>query len=392
MHKLNFKTVEHAKTGRHADGFGLYLLVSKSGAKSWVLRVQVNGRRRDIGLGSIALLTLAEARDKARELRKIAKLGRDPIAERDKIKIVVPTFGTAAETCHREGPPCRWQKRHSDAFLSSLKRHAFPRLGRLFVDGIDENNIVAVLAPLWHEKPAAARKLRQRIVTVLDFSKVKGWRSVGAPSISPRAMLGKQPKAGNFAAMPYKDVPAFVADEMGKAATPSRLALIFTMLTAARSREVRTACWSHIDFEAKTWSRPGELMKSGEPHVVTLSPAAIAVLEQAKLFKMLSRDLIFPGQRGRQLSDMALLNIVKREAGAYTVHGFRAAFRTWAAEHMPAIPEAVAESALAHTVPDAVVRAYQRAKFMDLRRMLGDAWGSYCSGSFDAVGLLSSSL
>jgi len=380
MHRLNFKTVQHAKPGRHGDGLGLYLLVSKSGAKSWILRVQVNGRRRDIGLGSVAILTLAEARDKARELRKIAKLGRDPISERDKSKIVVPTFEKAAETCHREGPPCRWQKRHSDAFLSSLKQHAFPKVGRLFVDVIDENNIVAVLAPLWHEKPSAARKLRQRIMTVLDFSKVKGWRSIGAPNISPRAMLGKQPKAGNFAAMPYKDVPPFIAAQMEKIGTPSRLALMFTILTAARSREVRTACWSHIDFEARTWSRPGELMKSGEPHVVTLSPEAIAILEQARPFKMLSDTLIFPGQGGGQLSDMALLKIVKKESGPYTVHGFRAAFRTWAAEHVPTIPEAVAESALAHTVPDAVVRAYQRANFMDLRRTLLDAWGNYCSG------------
>lgn len=385
MHGLNVKFVEHARAGRHGDGLGLYLLVSNSGSKSWILRVQVNGRRRDIGLGSTDVLTLAEARDKARELRKVAKSGGDPIAARDKAKMAATTFASAARACHEQGPPSRWQKRHSDAFLSSLTQHAFPRLGRLLVDSIDENNIVAVLAPLWHEKPAAARKLRQRIMTVLDFAKVRGWRPSGAPNISPRALLGRQPRAGNFAAMSYTDVPGFVAQLLHKPATPSRLALLLTIFTAARSGEVRSARWAHVDTDAMTWSRPAELMKTGEVHVVTLSPAAVDVLERAKEFRMFSDGPIFPNRRGERLSDMSLLKIVKAEAGTFTVHGFRSAFRTWAAEQMPTIPEAVAEAALAHAVPDAVVRAYQRAKFMELRRKLLNAWGDYCCGYRDAI-------
>lgn len=390
MAKLNSARVKFAKQGRHADGLGLYLLVSVTGAKSWVLRVQVQGRRRDIGLGSIAELTLEEARDRARKLRKIAKSGRDPIAERDRPKVAIPTFEAAADACHDEGPPSRWSTRHADAFSASLKRHALPKLGRLLVDSVDENAIVGVLAPLWHEKPAAARKLRQRIRTVLDFAKVKGWRTTGAPSISPRASLGKQPRSGNFPAMPYPDVPAFVAELRAKTVTSGRLALLFTILTAARSGEVRKARWSQIDFEAATWTRPAELMKAGEVHVVTLSPAALALLEQAKPLRSLSSDLIFPGTRGQALSDMALLKIVKAEAGPFTVHGFRAAFRTWTAEQMPTIPEAVAEAALAHSVPDAVVRAYLRAKFMDLRRKLLDAWAAYCSNDSGNVVRLAS--
>ena len=195
MAKLNVTRAKNARKGRHADGQGLYLLVSGTGAKSWMLRVQVHGRRRDIGLGSMAQLTLEEARDKARQLRKIAKFGGDPIAARDKANVVVPTFETAAQDCHREGPPSRWTERYADAFLASLKRHAFPKLGRLLVNSIDENNVVAVLAPLWHDKPAAARKLRQRIKAVLDFAKVRGWRPTGAPTISPRASLGMQPRS-----------------------------------------------------------------------------------------------------------------------------------------------------------------------------------------------------
>jgi integrase len=385
MAKLTTKSVERAKSGRHADGQGLYLLVSATGAKSWVLRVQVRGRRRDIGLGSIAELELGEARDRARELRKVAKSGRDPIAARDSVKVTVPTFEAAAEACHKSGPPSRWQKRHADAFIASLKQHAFPRVGRLLVDGIDENNIVAVLAPLWHDKPAAARKVRQRIKTVLDFAKVSGWRLLPAPAISPRSSLGKQPRSGNFAAMAYADLPDFFATLRGKPISAGRLALLFTVLTAARSGEVRNARWSHIDLAACTWTRPAALMKSGDAHVVTLSPAAVAILESAKQLRTVTNDLIFPGTRAQPLSDMTLLKIVKAEAGPYTVHGFRAAFRTWAAEQMPSIPDAVAESALAHTVPDAVVRAYQRAKFIDLRRILVDAWGAYCSGDSSNV-------
>lgn len=389
MARLTTKAVERAKPGRHADGQGLYLLVSGTGAKSWVLRVQVRGRRRDIGLGSIAELSLAEARDRARELRKVAKSGRDPIAARDKVKVQTPTFEEAAKTCH-EARGKGWEKRHADAFLASLKQHAFPSLGRLFVDSIDEKEIVLVLSPLWHEKPAAARKVRQRINTVLDFAKGHGWRPTGAPRDSLRPLLAKQGRSGNFAAMPYSDVPEFVAALSAKPISAGRLALLFTVLTAARSGEARSAQWSHIDLEAKTWTRPASLMKSREPHVVTLSPAALAVLEQAKQLRTLSSaDLVFPGANGRPLADMTLLKIVKAEGGPYTVHGFRAAFRTWAAEQMPTIPEAVAEAALAHTVPDAVVRAYQRAKFMDFRRKLLDAWGEYTSGKDNVIRLVS---
>jgi integrase len=378
MAKLTTKAVARAKPGRHGDGLGLYLLVSSSGAKSWMLRVQVRGRRRDIGLGSIAELGLAEARDRARELRKVAKSGRDPIAARDKAKVETPTFEEASKACH-EARSKGWEKRHADAFLASLKRHAFPRIGRLFVDSIDEKDIVAVLSPLWHEKPAAARKLRQRINTVLDFAKGNGWRPTGAPRDSLRPLLAKQVRAGNFPAMPYADVPDFVAALRSKPPTSGRLALMFAILTAARSGEVRSARWSHVDQEAKTWTRPAELMKSREMHVVTLSPAAMAIFEEvAKLRTSTKQDaLIFPGVRNRQLSDMTLLKIVKAQGGEFTVHGFRASFRTWAAEKMPTIPEAVAEAALAHTVSDAVVRAYQRAKFMDLRRKLLDGWAEY---------------
>lgn len=365
--------------------------MSGTGAKSWVLRVQLHGRRRDIGLGSIAVLTLAEAREKSAELRKAAKSGRDPIAVRDKLRAQIPTFEKATEACHA-GRMGGWTSRHADAFLASLKQHAFPRLGRLQVDSVDEQDILAVLSPLWHAKPAAARKLRQRINTVLDFAKGSGWRLTGSPRDGLRPLLAKQAKAGNFSAMPYGEVPAFVSKLRSDPVSVGRLALLFTILTTARSGEVRSARWSHVDLERRIWTRPASQMKSGEEHAVTLSPSAIAVLRQAQTIRTTLADCpVFPGSGNRPLSDMTLLKIVKADGRGFTVHGFRSSFRTWAAEHMLSIPEAVAESALAHVVPDAVVRAYQRAKFLDLRRKLLDAWADYVDGVDRVVRLTATS-
>ena len=377
MPGLTVLKVKSAKPGRHGDGKGLYLLVSKSGAKSWMLRVQHDGRRRDIGLGSIDDLSLEEARDKARELRKVARAGGDPIAARDKSDETPPTFREAAKACHEALQP-GWSDRHAKAFLSTLDLHVFPRMGKLRVDSVDEKDIVAVLSPLWTTKPAAARKLRQRIGTVLDYARGSGWRETGAPRDGLRPLLSKQGRSGNFASMPYPDVPAFVAKQNDLADTAGRLALLFTILTAARSGETRTAMWSHIDEGKGLWNRPPEVMKSGEAHSVTLSPAAVGILNRAKPLRTSQRDcLVFPGMGGRVMSDMTMSKMVRSEG--FTVHGFRASFRTWTAEQMPSVPEAVAEAALAHLVPDQVVRAYQRAKFLEMRRELLNAWGAFAS-------------
>ena len=388
MGKLNALSTKNAKPGRHADGDGLYLLVAGSGARSWVLRVQVAGRRRDIGLGSLTDLTLASAREKAGGLRRIARAGGDPIAERDKAKTAPPTFKIAAEACH-DARKTGWTVRHSEAFLASLKLHVFPKIGSLRVDSVDEKDIVAVLSPLWHAKPVAARKLRQRVGVVLDFAKGSGWRSYGAPRDGLRPMLSKQPKAGNFESMPYASVPKFMTELRSRDATIGRLALVFTILTAARSGETRTALWSHFDLAEATWARPASVMKMDEEHIVTLSPAAVAVLKTAAELRTIEVDCpIFAGRSGRPLSDVALSKIIRTYGSSATVHGFRSSFRTWAAEQMPSVPDAVAEAALAHVVPDAVVRAYQRAKFMTMRRQLMDAWADYIGGRLNVLRLV----
>lgn len=380
--------VRRAKPGRHADGAGLHLVVSATGARSWVLRVQHRGTRTDYGLGAVSDTSLADARTKSAELRKVVRAGGDLYAARDKQEEVPPSFREAAEACH-EARKAGWRDRHADAFLATLKLHVYPSMGRLRVDSVDANDVIVALKPLWTAKPAAARKIRQRIGTVLDFAAGRGWRRSGMPRDAVRPLLSTQAKPGNFAAMPYVQVPAFVSLLQERQATTGRLALLFTILTAARSGETRSAMWSHIDFEARCWMRPAGLMKGGKDHVVTLSPSAIAVLEQAKALRTtLTDSLVFPGSGGRVLSDMTLSKAMRAENVPVTVHGFRSSFRTWAAEQMPTIPEPVAEAALAHAVRDAVERAYQRANFIDMRRKLLDAWGNFCDGRNNVLQLV----
>ena len=265
MAKLTAKYVEKAEPGRHADGGGLYLLVKPTGAKSWVLRVQVDGVRRDIGLGAVvteslarishiandipleqrARLTLAEARELAVRLRNVAKAGGDPAAERRKDRSPPPTFEKAATIAH-EALKGGWSPRTADAFLSSLKEHAFPSLGSLRVDTIDADHIANTLRPIWTTKPSIARKVRQRIGKVLDFSKAKLWRESETPRLSVSTLVGKPKEGGNFAAMPWKDVPAFYEKLGSQTETVGRLALMFAIATSARSGEVREARWGHI--------------------------------------------------------------------------------------------------------------------------------------------------
>jgi integrase len=399
--KLTAISIKNAKPGRHADGDGLYLFVKPTGARSWVLRVQVDGDRRDIGLGSVdssgrkvaddievevpilhrRLLTLSEAREKAQLLRRLALAGRDPIAERDRDRSAPPSFRKAAEEAHKELSK-GWKDKHAAAFLSTLTEHAFPALGTKRVDHLAASDIRDALAPIWMEKPVMARKVRQRIGTVLNFAKARGWRATDAPTKAVSVGLSKQPRGGNFAAMPYADVPAFFADQLEKPETLGRLALLFLIATVARSGEIRSARWSHIDRDGKLWNRPAGLMKNDIAHSITLNDAALAILDRAEALRTTKADaLIFPGSGDRMLSDMTINKVVKDSGQPFTPHGFRSSFRDFAAEQMPTIPDPVAEAALAHVVSDKVIAAYKRAKFIDLRRKLLDGWGDYISNT-----------
>ncbi len=408
--------VKNAKPGRHADGKGLYLLVKpkpgkldEGGAKSWLLRVQVDGKRRDIGLGSFIearknsltdtsatisipllhrkMLTLGEAREKAALLRAAAKAGLDPVAERDKERRSVPTFRVAAQEAHKvlKGG---LSARGGEVFIKSLENHAFKALGNQGVDKITAADITAALAPIWTTKPDMARKVRQRIGKVLNFAHSKGWRPMEAPSKSVSAGLPRQPKGGNYRAMPYADVPAFVAELQADVATSGRQALLLQIFTAARPGEVRAARWGQIDFTKRNWNRPAELMKGfgAPPHTLTLNAAAITLLQQVKgNHEPKSDDLIFPGKAGMIMSDMTMNKVLRAAKRPYDAHGFRSSFRDWAAENMPGIPDPVAEAALAHTVSDKVIAAYKRTTFIDMRRALLEGWGQFLACSSKGV-------
>lgn len=402
MGRLTTTSVRTAKPGRHGDGDGLYLLVKPSGAKSWLLRVQAEGRRRDIGLGAadtvnrtgnvddpnngIPLLqrrslTLTDAREKARQLRGLAKAGRDPIVERDRDRKPIPTFKAATLAAH-EALKDGWAVKSAAAFLSSLEEHAFPIIGQLRVDHVEASNIRDTLEPIWLKIPVMARKVRQRIGIVLNFAKAKGWRTVEAPGRSTTVGLPKQPKGGNFASMPYADVPRFVETFSQKPPTAGRQALLFQILTASRPGEVRRASWAQIDLTRKEWRRSAEFMKNDEAHVVTLNTPAVALLHALEAERSPKPDdLLFPGRSKKPMSDMTLKKVLTDAKEPYDAHGFRSSFRDWAAEQAHHIPDPVAEAALAHLVPDQVVRAYKRTKFLEMRRELLDAWGKYVAAN-----------
>lgn len=380
MSKLTALKVKNAKPGRHLDGRGLYLLVKPSGSKSWVLRVQVDGVRRDYGLGSADLLSLNEAREKAREGRKLAKAGRNPALEWRRARESVPTFELAARRYH-ESIKAGWRNgKHKDQWLSTMEKYAFPLIGRRQVDQVDAPAMHSVLAPIWLEIPETARRVRQRIGATLDFAHAMQWRPVEAPMRAVNRGLPRQPKkTGHFAAMPFKQLPLLMKSLAEGEATVGRLALRFTILTAARSSETRKATWEQIDWEAKVWVVPPENTKVDDWHRVPLSPAALEILEQIKaLFGERHDALIFPGsQRKKPISENTMAKALSVAGGdTFTVHGMRSSFRDWAAEETN-FPPAWAEAALSHKLKDRVEAAYLRTRYLDQRRVLMDAWADF---------------
>jgi len=369
--------------GRYSDGDGLMLEVGKSGRASWMLRVQSNGRRRDIGLGSSALVSLAEAREEASRIRKAIHAGQDPVAERKKVRHEVPTFRNAALKVHEERKLSWKNGKHQDQWLTTLKTYAFPWLGDRLVSDIEGSAIRNVLAAIWLSKPETARRVRQRIGVVLDWSYSQGFRSSEAPMRSISRGLPRQPKTGrHFEALPFEEMPTFLACLRDRSSV-GRLALEFLILTAARSGEVRGAIWSEIDLKKNLWTVPAERMKAGKPHVVPLSKEAIDVLSRAKTFAVPASELIFPGQKVmKPMSDMTLLKILRDMEQPFTVHGFRSTFRDWVAEETH-YPGEIAETALAHAIPNKVEAAYRRTDFLEKRRGLMREWGAYCTGMKD---------
>ena len=370
-----------ARPGRHGDGGGLYLHVKRSGAKSWCQRITVRGRRRDLGLGGFPLVSLAEARDLAKRNRDTAAEGGDPLAERRRAS--APTFRVAAARVHELHRP-RWRShKHASEWWSTLERHAFARIGDTTVDAISRFDVLDLLAPIWTCKPETARRVRQGIRAVMRWAVAHGYAERNPAGELIDGALPAMPKVReHLRALPYKHIPmALSAIAESRASLAARSCLRFLILTAARSGNARTVLWHDVDLERREWRIPASRMKSGVAHRVPLSDPAVAVLDAALPLRDHS-GLVFPSPRRKaQPMTATTLAAVLRRAGladATTVHGFRSAFRDWAAERTDAA-HPVMELALAHTVGSAVERAYARSDLFEKRRVLMDQWACFAT-------------
>lgn len=380
MGKLTATAVKAAKAaGRYGDGGGLFLMVGASGSKSWLVRVQKDGKRRDIGLGGASKVPLALARERAVIARSQIEAGIDPVAARRKAA-GVPTFREAAALVHAEHKGSWRNAKHSGQWLATLTAYAFPTLGDLSVSRIEAPAVRDALAAIWLTKPETARRLRQRICTVIDWAVAKGYRDLPlAMAVIDKALPRQRQGVKHHAALPHSAMPAFMATLRAKE-TMGRLALEAVILTAARSGEIRLAAWGELDLEAALWTIPADRMKAKRPHVVPLSAPAVALFERMKAHRRGGSDLVFPGAaRGKPLSDMTLTKALRDMAVDAVPHGFRSTFRDWVAEetHWPA---ELAEAALAHVIADKTVAAYQRGSMLDKRRVMMTAWAEFCEG------------
>jgi integrase len=383
--KLTKKLVENLGAGRHGDGGGLYLVVDPSGARRWIVRVVVKGQRNrkggplrtDFGLGGADIVTLPQARDRALEYRRMAKQGLNP---RYNAKRDIPTFAEISQQVHIERLPTWKNAKHGQQWINTLRDYAFPKIGRMPVDSIGQPEVLMCLSPIWTEKHETAKRLAQRIKTVLDVAKSKGFRSGENPvtAIKDAKVLPKVTKRPkHHAAMRWQDVPDFYADLKSRNAMAA-LALRFTCLTGSRTGEVLGMQWPEIDFEARLWTCPSERMKTSAEHRVPLTDETLAILEP---LQAMASDYVFEGQkRHHPLSNMSMLMLLRRmKVEGVTVHGFRSTFRDWAAE-VASAPREVAELSLAHKVGSDVERAYARSDLLDKRRVLMERWSRFVAG------------
>ncbi len=376
------KVRQVTEPGRYADGNGLYLVVDPSGAKRWLSRIVVQGRRRDIGLGSARLVGLAEAREKALELRKVARDGGDPLAERARQQSVAPTFAEAVERVHGEQAPSWKNPKHAAQWVTTLRTYANPHLGAKRVDKVETPDVLRALSPIWLTKPETARRVRQRIHTVLDWAQASGYRTGENPVAGVTRGLPRQANSReHHAALPFAAVPGFItALRASNEGAIAKLAFEFLIHTAGRTSEVLNVAWTEVDEAEALWIVPGSRMKAGREHRVPLTGATVQILAQARAFAGDS-PYIFPGRSaGKPLSNMALLMALRRMKVETTAHGFRSSFRDWAAETTN-IPREVAEMALAHTVENKVEAAYRRGDLLQRRRELMELWSGFVVGA-----------
>ena len=339
----------------------------------------MNGRRQELGLGPYPVVTLREAREAALANRRMVRAGLNPKVER-RCARGIPTFAELARADFKHRKDGWRNAKHAAQWIGTLEEFAFPRLGDRPVDDITTDDVFRVLAPIWHDKPTTAKRLRQRIGAVLAVAVAKGHRADN-PGETVKALLAKHQsvETKGHRSLPYCDVADALAKVRESNAHRSTvLALEFLVLTAARAGEVRFATWNEVDIEAATWTVPAERMKTGREHRVPLSPRALDILAEARALGTGRTDLIFPSRTGKPLGERSMLQVLDRLGIDATAHGFRSSFRVWAAERTT-IPREVCEAALAHTIKDKAEAAYQRSDLFDRRRDLMERWAAYLS-------------
>ena len=365
--------------GRYSDGGGLHLYISKAGRKSWVLRITVDGRRRDIGLGGYPSVGLARAREKAVDSRAAVAEGRDPVAE--KHAPAVPTFKEAAHAVHEANKP-RWRNpRHAAGWIQTLERHAMPSLNNIPMDRISRGDVLQVLTPIWTSRPETARRVRQRMRSIFRWAMAHGFMESNPAGEAIDGALPPMPKVkAHFRALPYREVEsALNTIEASQASISAKLCFRFLVLTAARSGEARGATWDEIDLQGQEWRIPSERMKAGVEHRVPLSGQALDLLGEASVLRE-DTGLVFPSplKPGTPMSDMTLTKMLRSVglAERATVHGFRSSFKNWTLEQTDT-PWVVSEAALAHSLGNSTEQAYARSDLFERRRTLMRQWADY---------------
>ena len=388
INRLSARAVETSKSlGLIADGGGLYLQVSKSGAKSWLYKFMLNGRAREMGLGSLNAVSLADAREKAALCRSSLADGIDPIEARqaDRSRNIAAdqktiTFENAADAyiaAHESG----WKNaKHASQWHNTLRADAYPVAGRLLVSDIDTAVVTQILRPIWDLKPETAGRLRGRIERILDWAAVSGYRQGQNPAQWRGHLDNLLPAKSRIhsvrhhPAMPYQEIGDFLL-QLRERDGITALALEFLIYTAARTSEVRGAPWREFDLDSGIWTIPGSRMKEKKEHRVPLEDRPLEIVRELK--RNATGDFVFPGEKpGKGLSDNALLSVLRRMKIKETVHGFRSSFRDWAAEQTQGQRE-VAESALSHANANKVEAAYLRSDLFEKRRHLMNLWATH---------------
>ena len=364
-----------SEAGRYCDGNGLYLDVRPTGSRGWIQRITIRGRRTELGLGGYPLVSLKEAREKAFENRKVAREGGDPLADKRRTGSM-PTFEETAQRVWKQLRPGWRSTRHAQVWLNSLERHVFPRIGEMPVSEVTSADVIGILAPIWHKKPALARKLRQRMRAVMEWAVAMGLRPDNpCDRIGP--VLGAQAdRTQHLAALPHREVASAIETVQASNGRPVvKLAFEFLVLTATRSNEVRGAVWTEIDLAEGVWTIPAGRTKGNREHRVPLSERVREMLEEARRLGR-GGPLVFPGVRGAPLGRTAIWHLLKTAQIEAVPHGFRSSFRDWAAEETDH-PREVAEAALAHKVRNQVEAAYRRTDLFERRRRLMEDWAAY---------------